>query len=323
MKEVSLLFIFYLLSSFSNAAVVNTGAILGCSPLKTGSGFNVKYYDYPFAPSGSNPCYNTAYTSNSYLYEGGYETLGKGLLGESSGVTDLTFETTSQLIQKSCTVYEGQLPSNYNYDTDITISNFAMLITGYFYAPTTGSYSFNLDNIDDLAYVNVGAGNAFDCCQRDSSVTYPGNFTLFAEWQSVAAKDSIQVDLVGGVFYPFRLFYVNRDYIGGLSFSFTGPDGVAHSDWTGYIFSPPDLENDQTCDVQPAYSTSGWTNSYTSSYTTVSTYINTEGSTTTGNVIVVETPDIVSTSYTAWTGSSTVTYSTETTQVGTGSSTTQ
>lgn len=38
-----------------------------------------------------------------------------------------------------------------------------MLMTGYFLAPTTGTYSLDLTYVDDLAYINVGAGNAFNC----------------------------------------------------------------------------------------------------------------------------------------------------------------
>lgn len=259
-------FILILLMELAAAATIDSGTLIGCDPQSVTSGFSVKYYDYPHAAAGSSPCYNLAYQTDDYLYNGGYQTLGAGLLAQSSGVTDLTFATSSNM--RGCSVVMANMPSNYNLNQQISVSNFAMLITGYFLAKTTGTYSFNLDYIDDLAYVNVGAGKAFDCCQQGSSESKPAPFDLFAQWASSKPTDSIQADLIAGLYYPIRLFYVNRDYIGGLQFSYTDPSGVKSSNWDSYIFQAPDGSK---CEAEPATTTTPWDSTFTSTYTTVST----------------------------------------------------
>lgn len=126
-----------------------------------------------------------------------------------------------------------------------------MLMTGYFLAPTTGTYNLDLTYVDDLAYINVGAGNAFNCCQLARSVNTPGAFSLYAIWPQ--AQNFVTIDLVAGLYYPIRVFYVNRNYIGGLKFYFTTPDGIQHTDWTGYIFNAEDAEDGEQCNFEPQY----------------------------------------------------------------------
>lgn len=96
-----------LLSSVGTAASVNqdSGTILGCIPPENSlyKGFDVSYYHYPLAlRSGSTTCYqyDTTYTTKEYQY-GGYVTYGGGLIGKSSGVTNLTFTSN---VQSSCSV---------------------------------------------------------------------------------------------------------------------------------------------------------------------------------------------------------------------------
>lgn len=86
-----------------------------------------------------------------------------------------------------------------------------MLITGYFYSPKAVLCQFDLYCIHDLAYVNMGAGNALKCYEKDTLVQYPGNFTQFAEWILLQASEAVQVNVVRGPFYPIRLFYAIRD----------------------------------------------------------------------------------------------------------------
>lgn len=158
--------------------------------------------------------------------------------------------------------------------------------------------------------MNVGAGNAFNCCEVGTTEQNPGNFTLFAAWGRDRPSDSINADLVGQIYYPIRLFYVNRDYVGGLNFIFTDPSGIKHYNRADYIFSADD---GASCDVPPTFSTIGWQNTFTSTYTTVSTFTNSLNVLTTAAVIVAETPLPITTSsftITDWTGSITSTYST-------------
>ena len=171
---------------FANGASQNTdtGTILGCAPQQENlkKGFSISYYSYPMVPKAINPkcfTYDTTYKTDEYLH-GGYQTFGDGLFGTSSGVNDLTFRST---VGPGCSKpLVGTLPSNYNFDTPFTQTNFSMLITGYFLAPKTGSYDFILNYIDDLAFMNIGAHKAFGCCQVGSTVSNPGPFDLSVMW---------------------------------------------------------------------------------------------------------------------------------------------
>lgn len=153
-----------LMSSAGGASSIkeDSGTIIGCNPPKDSlsKGFEVSYYHYPQKRDQSNGCYDydPRYTSEEYLY-GGYEDFGGGLIGKSSGVTNLTF--ISSLQRKGCQIpLLGKLPPNFNFDEEFHLTNFSMLMTGYFLAEKTGEYKFNLDYNDDLAYMNVGAGKA-------------------------------------------------------------------------------------------------------------------------------------------------------------------
>ena len=178
-------------------------------------------------PKAINPkcfTYDTTYRTDEYLH-GGYQTFGAGLIGTSSGVNDLTFRST---VGPGCSKpLVGTLPSNYNFDTPFTQTNFSMLITGYFLAPKTGSYDFILNYIDDLAFTNIGAHKAFGCCQVGSTVSNPGPFDLSVMWPQT--ENTVTVDLIGGYYYPIRIFFINRQGLGGLTVSFRDPDGVTHS----------------------------------------------------------------------------------------------
>lgn len=210
-----------LLSSSVRCSSVNvdSGTLLGCSPPQGAmyDGFEVSYYHYPLKlTDGTDSCfyYDDTYTKEEYQY-GGYETYGGGLIGKSSGVTNVSFY--ANLISNCSYPVPGLLPENYNYDQEITLTNFSMLITGYFYAEKTGEYKFNLDYIDDLSYLNIGAGKAFDCCQKEASVSNPSPFDLSVIWPY--ASNSATTNLLGGYYYPLRIFFINRQGIGALEIS--------------------------------------------------------------------------------------------------------
>ena len=219
-----------LLSSFgrSSSVQVDSGTLLGCSPPEGSlyDGFDISYYHYPLKlTDGTDACYyyDDTYTQEEYQY-GGYVTYGGGIIGQSSGVTNLSFYTN---LQSVCSYpVSALLPDNYHYDQQLTLTNFSMLITGYFYAQKTGEYKFNIDYVDDLTYLNIGAGKAFGCCQKDDSVSNPSPFDLSLLWPD--ASNSATTTLLGGYYYPLRIFFINRQGIGALEVSFTDPDGVVH-----------------------------------------------------------------------------------------------
>lgn len=287
----------------------NAESIPGCAPNKNSvsKGFDVSYYHYPLIPRKGDPkCFDfdPIYTQDSYLH-GGYQTYGGGLLGTSHAVVDLSFKSN---INDRCSLpTKANMPTNYNYNQPITLTNFSMLITGYFYAQKSGSYEFMLD-VDDLAYVNIGAGSAFDCCNREISVSDPGPFDLSAIWP--ASKKSATVNLSEGFYYPLRIFYINRQGIAGLSVSFRDADGIIHENFDGYIYSAPDGNE---CPAIATTTTIPWTGTITSTYTTISTITGSDHKPSTTSIVIVETPEVetATTEYTPWTGTYSTTYSTD------------
>ena len=304
MRRLLLQALFTIIVSLGNAE-----SIPGCAPNKNSvsKGFDVSYYHYPLIPRKGNPkCFDfdPIYTQDSYLH-GGYQTYGGGLLGTSHAVVDLSFKSN---INDRCSLpTKANMPTNYNYNQPITLTNFSMLITGYFYAQKSGSYEFMLD-VDDLAYVNIGAGSAFDCCNREISVSDPGPFDLSAIWP--ASKKSATVNLSEGFYYPLRIFYINRQGIAGLSVSFKDADGIIHENFDGYIYSAPDGNE---CPAIATTTTIPWTGTITSTYTTISTITGSDHKPSTTSIVIVETPEVetATTEYTPWTGTYTSTYSTD------------
>ncbi|KAG0683192.1 hypothetical protein C6P41_003313 [Kluyveromyces marxianus] len=288
----------------------NANSVNGCAPKKDSpvKGFDISYYHYPMIPrKGSNKCFtfDPVYVQYSYLH-GDYQTYGGGLLGTSKGVTDLSFSLGER---DSCNPpVNGKLPANYNFNDPITITNFSMLITGYFYAQKSGEYEFSLDYVDDLSYVNIGAGKAFDCCHKQISVTDPGPFDLSTIWPKTS--DTATVTLFEGFYYPLRIFYINRQSLAELKISFKDPDGIVHHNFDGYIYSVPDGHE---CPAIVTTTTIPWTGTFTSTYTTQSTITGADGSETDESIIVIETPEVktATTKYTPWTGTYTTTYSTD------------
>lgn len=254
------------------------------------SGFDITFYNYPFrnydTAKGTGSPNRITYTSAAYL-AGGY--VDKGTFGSTTGVKNLTF---GYALPASKTVYYGTLPDNYKFDTKFTLSNFSMLATGYFYAPTTGDYTFFLEYIDDYAVVTFGGEDAFTCCKGSTSVDKTTTFDLSAMWTSgnkVGGSSSLTSHLYAGVFYPIRLFFSQTNNAGGLKFYYTDPEGVTHKEFEDVIYSIDDQP--ESCPEIIVTTTLPWTGSYTTTaYTVDSTYTNSEGTLTTGRVVVVETP---------------------------------
>ena len=197
----------------------------------------MELYSYDFRKKGSYPCWDAAYLDPNYPRTG-YKS--HRLLAKVDGVTgNINFYYHAT---KGCTPQLGHLPASYNYPKPLTMTNFTMLLYGYFRPKVTGFHTFTI-SADDLLFVNFGAGNAFDCCRRDSSADHFGNYQAYAIWGSKTAKDELTVHLDAGVYYPIRLFYNNREYDGALSFTFkTESNENTVSDFSEYFFSLDDTE---------------------------------------------------------------------------------
>ena len=264
-------------------------------------------YGYYNPAAGPGWCFSSEYEKYDYQH-GGYLTYSGGKFGSATGITDVSLAIYPPEL---CTPHVGTLPSNFNYNEEFTISNFTMLLTGYFRPEMSGNYTFTL-KADDLAYLSFGAGNAFDCCGETESVSDPGGFDLIVVWR--AADDmsgTVTYDLQAGVYYPLRLLYANRDYYGVLSLTFQDPNGVVHNDFTDHIYQFPDEALGCANEIQTT--TNVWTGTYTTTYSTsVFTSVGTDGFGTVETIYYVHTPEPVtsSTSYQGGTVSQTTTVST-------------
>lgn len=291
--------------------VVDSGTILGCIPPQgsLAKGFTVSYYHYPMIPNpNSAGCYliNSVFQTDEYQH-GGYETLGGGLIGRSNGVTNLTYYSPSTCSPGCCKVQVGNVPPNYNYDSQVALGNLTMLLTGYFLPPKSGNYKFNVDYVDDVTYMNIGAGKAFGCCHINSTVSNPGPFDLTLTYPD--SKNSATVNLLEGLYYPVRILYINRYDTGKLLMSFEDPDGVIHQTFDDYVFMAPDGDE---CPAPVATTTIPWTFQSTTTQTTVVTTSGSDNLPITENLIIVRAPDITfaTTINTPWTKTFTSTYST-------------
>ena len=286
-SSANTLFVFIL--SLSQLLHATTAASAGgCTPSGTGvPGYdmNLYHYEYYDQAAGIGFCFSSEYR-NPEFQQGGYATWGGGLFGSATGVSLVDLDIKPP---EMCTMTFGTLPSNFNYPETFSISNFTMLLTGYFYAPTSGEYTFFLE-ADDLAYMSFGDGHAFDCCSESNTVTNPGAFDLIVIWEAPDnMSGSITFDLTGGVYYPIRLLYANRDYYGILKFTFQDPQGQQHDDFGGYVYQFPD--EPEGCARHATTTTVPWTGTYTTKQTsTVYTTTGSDGLPTVETVFVVQTP---------------------------------
>ena len=278
-------------------------AIRGCNGAGrvSSAGFHVDYYHYPMKYVGGTDCYDVDPTYGSTDYQqGGYKTYGGGYIGSSDGVTNVTFGMTIQTA-RCYSIINGNLPAAFNYPETIALSNFTMVLSGYFYARMTGDYQFLLNNVDEAAYGSIGAGNAFDCCQKSDTISNPTTFDFGV------TSSSVTVSMQAGVFYPLRVLYLNARGNLAMQFQFVDPNGLQHPTFNGYIFNFPDDSSGNGCPIIDATTTEPWTQTFTSTYTTETACEVADGSSTTEVLVVVKTPVVqtATTTYTPWTGATT------------------
>lgn len=213
---------------------------LGCSPNVTTpkNGLSMELYSYDYLKSGSNPCWDAAYLDPNYPRTG-YKS--HRLLAKVENVAgNINFYYHAPM---GCTSLFDTLPQAYNYRTPLTMTNFTMLLYGYFKPKVTGYHTFTI-SADDLLFVNFGAGNAFDCCKRESSADDFGNYQAYAVWGSQTAKDDLTVHLDAGLYYPIRIFFNNRDNDGALSLTLkTESDSNPVIDFSDYFYSFDDTKD--------------------------------------------------------------------------------
>lgn len=134
---------------------------------------------------------------------------------------------------------------------------FSLELTGYYLAPKTGEYTFNI-TADSEASLQLGRGS--NCCGtfRDGIVTSDITSTVITLWQPtldvIYKTNTYTVRLVEGEYYPIRVVYFNG--IGSFVFNLSviKPDGSISSD-----FSDVKQLDPSAC---RQISTQTWTGSY-------------------------------------------------------------
>lgn len=111
--------------------------------------------------------------------------------------------------------------------TDSSWSLYSVEWFGYFYAPTTGSYTFYLAS-DDASYLWIGNGALFQWT-TDSALVSNGGLHPVTERSGT-------ITLTANTYYPLRI-NMGENFSGdSLQASFSGP-GISKTDnWAGYIF---------------------------------------------------------------------------------------
>ena len=153
-----------------------------------------------------------------------------GYFGSTTGGADDTTwfdrqtETNSGLVS-NFTSLNSSSAGLYTAQSGATL--FSIEWFGYFFAPTTGTYTFTT-NSDDASYLWIGSS---------ALVGYtPSNATVSNGEPHPVQAISGTVSLTAGTYYPIRVQYGQN--MSGYDFymSFSGPSITTISDFTGYVF---------------------------------------------------------------------------------------
>ncbi|KAJ9568591.1 hypothetical protein LTX96_0005062, partial [Nakaseomyces glabratus] len=152
----------------------------------------------------------------------------------------------------TCDPLTSVLPHGFNYLQSITTTNFTMVLHGYFVPKQSGKYTFEF-KADDALLLNLGAGNAFSCCDYNNSQYNQGEYLAYAIWSK--NNQTATLYLEKGIYYPIRVFYHNRccgAYMDVVYYFNDSP--IPNRDFSGLLFSIPDSDScdanigfDETC----------------------------------------------------------------------------
>ncbi|ETS80555.1 hypothetical protein PFICI_08084 [Pestalotiopsis fici W106-1] len=111
------------------------------------------------------------------------------------------------------------------YDIEVPVELFVLNHRGYFYAPTTGVYTFYMPQVDDAGFVWVGS-KAYSGWTRDNADI---NFITSLPFDQ--QKTSVNIQLVAGQFLPVRILFVQAQGGVVLQLQVTGPDHNQYVNW--------------------------------------------------------------------------------------------
>ncbi|GMM35485.1 Tda8 protein [Saccharomycopsis crataegensis] len=234
-SSLALVQVFATLASATDGDLDNRGAIhesTGCwiSSSYTSEGFYARFYNYTF-----DQAYDEAFV------EYGYADYGK-LIATAENVKDIDilYPTTP------AGVLYGDI-----YGDNLTISNFTLILTGYFYAKETGYYNFDFHTTDDAVVLYFASDAAFDCCNSKTLSTHANFSDSVIYTTGSIASDGLDYDasrqtyLEGGYYYPTRIDYINIVHYANLQLTVTYPNGEKVTTFGDSVYQFD--EEDSTC----------------------------------------------------------------------------
>lgn len=110
---------------------------------------------------------------------------------------------------------EGDQIQFYNSTEQLDFEHISLNHRGYFFAQLTGTYTFNLTNVDDVGMLWIGP-NAYSGWSRDNA--------------DIIDNNVYSVDLQQGQYYPFRIAYGNTYSHLSYQLEITDPNGTDVAD---------------------------------------------------------------------------------------------
>lgn len=155
------------------------------------------------------------------------------LVDNAPGSDDVTWfdrqtETSSGLVTDMSNISTA---TNGTYAVDVTTQiDYSVDWFGYFFSPSTGTYTFNV-NADDGCYVWIGP-NALAGYTYSNALINDGNL------HGAALTLSGTYSMTAGTYYPMRIVFGQHLHGNNLTVSFSGPGISTTSNFSDYIFSP-------------------------------------------------------------------------------------
>jgi len=188
-----------------------SNSVQGCpGPKVLRSGFDVTFYSYPLND-------HRGY-DGSWYFLGGYKEMGS-ITGNTTGVTDISHKKAAI----DSLSHSGEI-----YGETVQITNFGMVLTGWFYAEQSGNYVFTVPFEDEGISIQFGRGKS--CCgDFDDNIV-----TEDIAWFTITQPSPNRIysaQLTEGLYYPMRLVYFNA--LGGskIQVPWTMPDGTKRNDF--------------------------------------------------------------------------------------------
>lgn len=240
----------------------------------------IYYYPWSNYMYGENTLdvYQTSYQEGGYAINANIVTENDGhFLLEPATVANNVRITNFTYNYNPITTVEVWVEHPNFYTTDgtnpnVPITNYVFSVNGYVVPKVSGNYTFDLGFTDDVSFFSIGDGHTmFGCCQPPNQIfgVNSSKAQMYRVYQVSGTVITYTVNLIAGYAYPVNIWYANLVVGSDFSFTYTGPDGVTHEDWTGFAYSSYSLDQDKDCYVVNAKESTVLWNGNTTSTTTV------------------------------------------------------